>query len=473
MQRPFSLLLYSALALFFALSLWSCATLAPEYARPKAPVAPDWPSGPAYADAEPGAPGAAELEWQRFFVDEKLRALVELALENNRDLRVAALQIERSRAQYRIQRAELVPTVHAVGAALAQRIPASLSPTGDPFIARQYTVGAGVAGYELDLFGRVRSLQDRALEAFLATEQARRSVQISLLSEVAVRYLALGADLERLRLARDTLSAQETSYGLIRRRAELGVASELDLRQAQTSVETARADIARFTAQLAQDRNALELLAGTGLGAELLPAELGAVAVLQDLSPGLPSEVLQGRPDILQAEHELRSANANIGAARAAFFPRITLTTSVGLGSDELSGLFDGGVRTWSFLPQITVPLFTAGANQANLAVAEADREIALARYEKAIQEAFREVADALAERGTLGDQLAAQEALVEAAAVTHRLSDARYRGGVDSYLAVLDAQRALYAAQQNLITVRQARLANRVTLYRVLGGGA
>ncbi|MEW6490706.1 MAG: efflux transporter outer membrane subunit, partial [Thermodesulfobacteriota bacterium] len=446
-MRRASAPLLPALASCLALALWGCATLAPEYARPEAPVAPAWPSGPAYAAVEPGAPAPAELAWQRFFVDEKLRALLELALENNRDLRVAALQLERSRAQYRIQRAELFPAVHAAGAALAQRIPADLSPTGESTIARQYTVGGGVAGYELDLFGRVRSLEHRGLEAFLATEQAKRSVQISLLSEVAVRYLALAADQERLRLARDTLASQEASYGLIRRRAELGIASELDLRQAQTSVETARADIARFTARVAQNRNALQLLVGTGMGPELLPDELGAVTVLQDLSPGLPSEVLQGRPDILQAEHELRSANANIGAARAAFFPRITLTTSLGLGSDELSGLFDGGARTWSFLPQITVPLFTAGANQANLAVAEADREIALTRYEKAIQDAFREVADALAERGTLGDLLAAQEALVEAAAVTHRLSDARYRGGVDSYLAVLDAQRALYAA--------------------------
>lgn len=446
--------------------------MAPDYTRPEAPVAPAWPTGPAYGDAEPGAPAAAELEWQRFFVEERLRRILELALENNRDLRVAALRIDRSRAQYRIQRAELLPTVSAAGAASAQRIPADLSPTGDPSIARQYTVGAGIAGYELDLFGRIRSLEDRALEAFLATGQAKRSVQISLLSEVSLRFLALAADEERLRLARDTLTAQETSYGLIRRRYELGVASELELRQAQTSVETARADIARFTGQVAQDRNALELLAGTGLGPELLPGELGSATVLQDLSPGLPSETLQRRPDILQAEHQLRSAHANIGAARAAFFPRVTLTTSLGLGSDELAGLFDGGARTWSFLPQITVPLFTAGANQANLAVAEADREIALALYEKAIQDAFREVADALAERGTLGDQLAAQEALVEAAAVTHRLSDARYRGGVDGYLAVLDAQRSLYAAQQGLITVRLAQAVNRVTLYRVLGGG-
>jgi multidrug efflux system outer membrane protein len=454
--------------------LWmSGCTMAPTYARPEAPVPASWPSGPAYRSTGAGAPSAAEVKWQEFFVDERLRALVALALENNRDLRVATLNIERSRAQYRIQRAELLPGVNASGSATAQRTPADFSPTGDSLVTHQYTVGAGIAGWELDLFGRVQSLKGRALEQFLATEHARRSVQISLVAELATRYLALGADLERLQLAKDTQISQEAAYGLTKRRFELGVTSELDLRQAQTSVETARVDIARYTAQVAQDQNLLELLVGTGVPAELLPAALGPVTALKDLSPGVPSKVLQRRPDILEAESLLKAANANIGAARAAFFPRISLTTSAGLGSSELSGLFDAGTGFWSFLPQVTVPIFTGGANRASLKAAEVDREIFVAQYENAIQGAFREVADALAQRGTLGEQLAAQDALVEAAAVSYRLSEARYRGGIESYLTVLDSQRALYGAQQNLIAVRLARLTNLVTLYKVLGGGA
>lgn len=464
----------TALLVSSALGLGGCsAALAPTYARPEAPVASAWPSGPSYRSAEAGAPAPADLEWREFFVDEKLQELLALALENNRDLRVAALTIERSRAQYQIQGADLWPKVSASGTAAAQRVSADLSTTGDAVVSHQYTVGAGLAAYEIDLFGRVRSLKERALEQYLATGEARRSVQISLISEVAARYLALGADLERLKLAEETLTAQEASYSLTRRRFELGVASELDLRQAQTSVESARVDISRYTSQIARDRNALELLAGTRIAPELLPAELGTVTAVRDLSPGVPSEVLQRRPDIAQAENQLKAANANIGAARAAFFPRITLTTSAGLGSTELAGLFDGGAGIWSFLPQVTVPLFTGGANRANLEAAEVDRAILVAQYEKAIQGAFREVADALAERGTIGDQVTAQEALVEAAAISYRLSDARYRNGVDSYLVVLDSQRALYGARQGLITARLARLANLVALYKVLGGGA
>jgi multidrug efflux system outer membrane protein len=461
------------LARLLALFCLGGCSLAPTYTRPEAPIAAAWPAGSAYQEVAVGAPAAADLPWTDFFVEAKLRELLRQALENNRDLRVAALQIERSRAQYQIQRADLLPKVNATAAGAVQRVSADLSSTGDAFISRQYTVGAGLAAYELDLFGRVRSLKDRALEQFFATQEARRSVQISLLSDVATRYLTLAGDLERLALAKDTLATQEASYQLAKRRFELGITSELDLRQSQTSVEVARVDIARYTGLIAQDRNALELLVGTGIAPELLPARLGNVTVLQDLSPGVPSTVLQRRPDIAQAERQLQAANANIGAARAAFFPRIALTTSVGLGSDQLAGLFDGGAGTWSFLPQITMPIFAGGANRANLEAAEADRKIALAQYEAAIQRAFREVADALAQRGTVGDQLAAQESLVEAAAASYRLSDARYRGGIDSYLTVLDSQRAMYNAQQNLIAVRLARWQNLVTLYRVLGGGA
>ncbi|MGE5190502.1 MAG: efflux transporter outer membrane subunit [Gemmatimonadota bacterium] len=451
-----------------------CATLAPKYERPAAPIPGAWPSGEAYVPAAAGTGGvsAADLPWSDFFANASLRKVISLSLSNNRDLKAAALAVARSRALYGISRADLFPHVDAAGGSIAARTPGTLTNNGQPVTSREYDVALAVTGYEIDLFGRIRSLKDRALAEYLATEQARRSVQIGLVSEVAARWFALAADRESLGVARETLAVQEKSYELTKRRFEGGVSSELDLRQAQTSVDAARVDIARFTALVAQDRNALELLAGAPVPGELLPAELGEVTEMKELSPGLPSEALLRRPDILEAEEALKGANANIGAARAAFFPRIALTTSVGLASDELGDLFRGSARTWSFAPRISVPIFDAGANRANLKVAEADRDIALARYEKAIQAAFREVADALAQRGTLGDQLAAQQSLVDAAAVTRKLSDARYEKGVDSYLAVLDAERTLYAARQNLIAFRLALLENRVTLYRALGGG-
>ncbi|HML79940.1 AdeC/AdeK/OprM family multidrug efflux complex outer membrane factor [Geobacter sulfurreducens] len=451
-----------------------CATMAPRYTQPAAPVPAAWPEGSAYQQAAAAEKPVADIPWQEFFVDEKLRKLIALTLENNRDLRMAALNIERSRAQYQIRRADLFPQVDASADATFKRQPEGLSATGRADTIDQYSVGLGVSSYELDLFGRVRSLKDQALEQYLATEQARRSVQISLVSEVAVNYLSLAADRERLNLAQETLANQQESYKLTKSRFDAGVSSALDLHQAQTSVDAARVDIARFTTLVAQDINALNLVVGSPVPAELLPPALSAtLTALEDVAPGLPSDVLLRRPDILQAESLLKGANANIGAARANFFPRITLVSSVGFGSDDLAGLFKGDAFTWSFAPRITVPIFTAGANQANLKVAEVDRDIAVARYEKAIQTAFREVADALAQRGTIGDQLAAQQSLTDATAESHKLSQARYEKGVDNYLQVLDAQRALYSAQQNLIGVRLSRLTNLVTLYRVLGGGS
>ena len=455
--------------------LAGCATMAPKYAQPVLPVPAAWPTGAAYKGnaAKPGDPMAAEISWREFFVAPQLQKVIELALANNRDLRVAALTIEKTRALYQIQRAEQFPQIDASAAGSVQRIPADLSGTGQALIARQYSVGLGLSAYELDLFGRVASLKDQALEQFLATEQARRAVQISLVAEVANSWLTLAADRELLKLAKDTLVSQQSSYTLIQHRFEAGASSQLDLRQAQTRVDSARVDIAFFTAQLAQSENALNLLVGTRVPPELLPAKLGSVAVVKELAPGLPSDVLLRRPDILQAEHGLKAANANIGAARAAFFPRITLSSSVGTASAKLTDLFQPGSATWSFVPQISVPLFDAGSNLANLDVAKTERDIAVAQYEKAIQTAFREVADTLASQGTLGDQLAAQQSLTEATADSYRLSEARYDKGVDSYLVVLDSQRSTYSAQQNLISVRLARLANQVTLYKVLGGGS
>lgn len=452
-----------------AIALAGCASLAPEYQRPAAPVAPEWPAAPASAAGQP----AADLAWREFFVDERLRRLIGLALANNRDLRTAALTVERARALYQVQRSEAFPTVNAGASGSVQRLPGDLSGTGEPRIGRSFSVTVGIAAYELDLFGRVRSLNEAALQRYFATEEARRSTQISLVAEVAGAWLALATDLERLQFAQQTLASELKSLDLVRRSHELGVASALDLRQAQISVEAARRDAARLTSLVALDRNALALLAGTPLPADLEPATpLARVTQVDELPAGLPSEVLQRRPDVLAAERELQAANANIGAARAAFFPRIALTASAGTASASLDGLFGAGSGAWSFVPQVTLPIFDGGARRANLQVARADRDLALARYERSIQSAFREVADALAQRSTLAEQLAAQQALVEATRETHRLAQARFERGVDDFLQVLVAQRSLYAAQQALIALRLARDANLVTLYKALGGG-
>ncbi|MEJ2199529.1 MAG: AdeC/AdeK/OprM family multidrug efflux complex outer membrane factor [Desulfuromonadaceae bacterium] len=466
--------LMSKSILALCLLLAGC-TLAPPYERPAAPIAADWPAASVpQAEGAASEPAAAELPWRSFFLDPQLQTILATALEHNRDLRVAVLNIERARAQYRIEGAALFPHIDANADGRGQRLPKDLSGTGAPETVHQYGVSLGFSAYELDLFGRIRSLKEQALEQFLASEQARRSVQISLVSEVAISYLSLAADRERLQLARQTLANQQAAYNLVQSRTEAGIASALDLNQARTSVEAARVEIARLTTLVARDRNALSLLAGTPLADEGLPTALAAESsALQALTPGLPSGVLLSRPDILAAEHLLQAANANIGAARAAFFPRIALTGSIGSGSNELSGLFEAGSRSWLFVPQISLPIFNAGSNRARLQVAQVDRDIAVARYEQAIQTAFREVADALAQGGTIEEQLAAQQALTAAYAESYRLSQARFEQGVDSYLNVLDAQRALYRAQQNLIDTRLTRLANRVTLYRVLGGGS
>lgn len=460
-------------ALLIALS--GCSTMAPTYEQPAAPVPAAWPEGPAYkVEAVKSAEKPmADIPWQEFFIDPQLRKVIALALENNRDLRVAALNIERSRAQYQIRRSDLFPKIDATAAGNKQRQAGGAFGDNPAITIEQYSVGLGVSSYELDLFGRVQSLKDQALEQYLSTEQARRSVQISLVSQVATGYLTLAADMERLQLAKETLANQQESYKLTKNRFEAGVSSALDLNQAQTSVDAARVDIARYTALVAQDENGLNLVVGAPVPAELLPQSLSeTLTSLKEVPPGLPSDALLHRPDILQAENLLKGFNANIGAARAAFFPRITLTGSIGTGSSELSGLFAPGSFIWSFAPRVTLPIFAGGSNVANLKVAEVDRDIAVAQYEKAIQTAFREVADALAQRGTIDEQLTAQQSLADATAESHKLSQARYDKGVDSYLQVLDAQRALYGAQQNLIAVRLTRLANLVTLYKVLGGG-
>jgi multidrug efflux system outer membrane protein len=447
-------------------------TLAPKYTRPAAPVPTEWPKGAAYQETGTATGDAApsELNWREFFPDENMQMVIATALKNNRDLRLAALNVERARALYGIQRAELLPAVNAVGGMTRQRVPADLSSTGKAMTVEQYGVNLGVASWEIDFFGRIRSLKDRALEEFLATDQARRGAQILLISTVANAYLALAADRESLNLASSTLESQEAAYRLIRKRQEVGLASELDLLRVQSQVEVARGDVARYTQLAAQDENALNLLIGSPLPVERLPTGWGSVTPPKELSPGASSELLLQRPDVLAAEHRLKAANANIGAARAAFFPRIALTTAIGTASAELSGLFKAGSEVWSFAPQIVLPIFDARTWSAYDAT-KIDREIAMAQYEKAISTAFRETADALAVRGTINRQITAQQSLVDAFAETYRLSNARYTKGIDSYLSVLDAQRSVYTAQRGLILLQLARLVNSVTFYKILGG--
>ena len=440
----------SLLAVLMAATALAGCTLAPRYERPGLPVGQSWPTPTTSSSA---AVSGADLAWRDVFQDQRLQSVIALALEQNRDLRVAVANIESARAQYRVQRAGLLPTINAVGGGERSRTPASVSAAGQSDVTDQYSVSAGFSAYELDLFGRVRSLSAAALQSYFAVEENRRTVQISLISEVASAYLTLAADQDLLKITQDTLATREAGLDLSRKRFEAGATSELDLRQAQTLTEQARSDAAVARAQVDRDLNALRLLVGADIPAELLPqGELTGVGVLADIPAGLPSDVLVRRPDVRAAEHTLQAQNANIGAARAAFFPRISLTSSAGTISPDLGGLFGAGARSWSFAPQIVLPLFAGGANVANLRGAEAQRDAAVATYEKAIQTAFREVADALAVRATISDRVSAQERLVEAAAVTQRLSQARYDRGVDSYLTLLDAQRTLYSARQTLL---------------------
>jgi multidrug efflux system outer membrane protein len=488
------------LSIALAAVLASACTMIPDYRRPAAPIPENFPevvlpeavaakptdgaeAMPAdsakAAPAEVVEPTATEtaaaapadtIAWRDYFSDPRLREVIALALANNRDLRVAALNIEQARAQYRIRRADLFPAIGVTGSQNAQRLP---DDSGEADVTRIYSATVGFSAYELDFFGRIRSLKAEALETYLGTEEARRSAQISLVAEVANVWLILAYDRERQALARSTYETRLKSHDLTRRSFEAGAVSELDLHQSQTLLQSARADLARYTTFVAQDENALALVVGASVPAELLPDMLtDTVSAVAELPPGVPSEVLTRRPDILQAERTLRAANANIGAARAAFFPRVTLTADAGTASNTLDGLFGGDTGIWSFIPQIRVPIFEAGRLKANLDVAEVQRDINIAQYEKAIQTAFREVADALAERATLAERLDARRLQVEATQASFRLSEARYRGGVDSYLVLLDAQRTLYLAEQELIAVRLIDAANRVALYKVLGGG-
>ncbi|MBN1613926.1 MAG: efflux transporter outer membrane subunit [Deltaproteobacteria bacterium] len=459
--------------IFMALCAGGC-TLAPPYTRPAAPVPAQWPTGAAYEGAvsDASALPASEMAWRTFITDGRLQKVIDMTLDNNRDLRIASLNVERARAYYGIQRAELLPSVGAAGTWYKERIPADLSSSGKAVTVEQYSVDLGVASWEIDFFGRIRSLKDAALEEYLSTDQARHSARLLLITATAQAYLVLAADREALGLVSSTLEAQEAAYDLIKKRYDAGVASELDLRRAQSQRDAARGDIARYTQAVAQDENALDLLAGAPVPPELLPEALDGVAPPKALSPGLSSEALLRRPDILAAEHRLKAANANIGAARAAFFPRIALTTTVGTASADLSGLFKSGSGTWSFMPSISLPIFDARTWSA-YRVTKIEKELSIAQYEKSIQTAFREVADALAARGAIDRRIEAQQSLVDALAEAYRLASLRYEKGIDSYLGVLDAQRSLYGARQGLVGLRLAKISNLVSLYSVLGGAA
>ena len=458
------------------LAFASACSLQPAYERPAAPVAGTFPSGAAYKSAQSGLGGttlpAAEIGWRDFLRDARLQRLVEIALVNNRDLRVAMLNVEQVRAQYRIQRSALFPQVGAFADASRSHTPAGIAASGKASTSQTYEVGVS-ASWEIDFFGRLRSLNDAALQRYFASAYARQAAEILLVSQVADQYLTILAFDEQLQVTQQTTATAQASYDIVKLQFDTGTGTELALRQAQTVVEQAQASYAAQVRGRGQAENALVLLIGQPMPADLPPpVRLGAQPILADIPEGLPSDLLTRRPDILQAEALLKSENANIGAARAAFFPSINLTGNLGTASAALAGLFTAGTTFWSVIPSITLPIFNAGALKANLEVAKVRKDIGIAQYEKAIQTAFREVSDGLAARGTYDDQVAALERYASAQQRALQLSDFRYRNGVDNYLSVLTAQTGYYNAQLSVVATRLQRLTNLVDLYRALGGG-
>lgn len=434
--------------------LAACTDLAPVYTRPE-PAVP--------RAGQPADSPADALAWRGFFSDDRLRDTVALALANNRDLRVAVLNVEKARAVFRQTDAARWPELLATAGSTRSQLGTTT------------TAQLALSSYEIDLFGRLKNLSASAQQAVLASDETRRSTQISLVAEVANAWLTLAADLARQQLAQQTLASQQHTLALMQHRHERGAATGLELAQARSAAESARVDAAAWPATLAQDRDALELLLGTALPDALAPRAgdaQAALSVLVDLPDGVPSEVLLRRPDVRAAEHQLIAAHADIGAARAALFPTITLTAAAGRSSNALSGLFQSGSGAWSYGPAVSLPLFDAGAARAALHQAEVAREVALASYERTVQGAFAEVADALAVRATLGERLTAQQALDDATVRQLELAEVQYHAGSTTMLDLLDAQRTLYAARQSLITLRLAEQGNRIALYKVLGGG-
>lgn len=411
----------------------------------------------------------AEQGYKDFFADPRLLQVIDLALANNRDLRTAALNIQKAQQQYQISENNQLPTIGASGSAVRQ-----VTPSRDPNNPYStYQVGLGLTAYELDFWGRVRSLKDAALDSYLATQSSRDATQISLISQITQTWLNYSYASAQLKLANQTLKVQQDSFNLNKKRFDVGIDSEIPLRQAQISVETARNDVANYKTQIAQAQNLLNLLVGQTVPQNLLPQQqISQITKQSALSAGLPSDLLNNRPDIKAAEYQLSAAGANIGAAKAQLYPTISLTGSAGYASTDLSNLFKAGNAAWSIGPNISLPIFDWGTRKANIKISETDQKIALANYEKSVQSAFREVNDALATRANIGDRLTAQRRLVDATNTTYKLSNARFRAGIDSYLTVLDAQRSAYSAEQGLLLLQQANLNNQVELYKTLGGG-
>jgi multidrug efflux system outer membrane protein len=462
------------------LSLQACTPLVSKYERPELPVQSAYPrtdvgklsSLKAVADVEQKSKKFS-LSWQDFVRDAKLKEIINLALKNNRDLRVVALQVQKAQAQYQVSSADLFPKINATLANTATKTPANLSQSGQVSIMHDYSAGLGFSSYELDMFGRLQSLKDSAFQQYLSTSEAAQTVRVSLIAQVATQYLTLSADRLRLQLAEQTLNAQQQTLEMDKRRFELGVISELDLSLSRSTVESAKVDIAKYKTLVAQDTNLLTLLAGAALPPELLISDFLDTPTVIETPAGIPSDLLAQRPDILDAEHQLIAANANIGAARAAYFPSISMTTFYGTASPALNGLFSARSRSWLFMPQINLPIFDGGRISANLKIAQSNQKIAINLYEKLIQNAFKEVADALALQENIKDELSSQKSLVQATELSLKLSQARYDNGIYSYLNVLDSQRSLYAAKQNLITLMLSSYTNEFTLFKALGGGS
>lgn len=466
-RKPLSILLTA--------TILSGCTMIPDFVRPEfsTSAAQNWNDIPGY-EAPVGKALATQMDWKEFFNSPEFHLVIGTALQNNKDLKTAALNIDEARALYRIERADLLPNVSANGDGTISENTDESSTTGQTYKTELYEANIGIAAYELDLFGKIRSKNEAAINAYFATTQAHEVVRNALIAETANAYLQLLADQKLLSLTQKTLDAQQRTYDILAESLEKGVSTEQDVARAATAVETARVNLHQYSRFVAQDKNALFLLMGTPQDNSILPkTTLDDVAIKNNLDPGLPSEVLLMRPDIKQAEYELLSRNADIGAARAAFFPSITLTGTYGFASQNLGDLFASGAGgAWAFLPQITLPIFQGGRNQANLDLAEIRKEKAVVNYEKAIQTAFREVSDELAARETLDEQLKSQRRLVGAAQKVYDISQARYKSGIDSFLSVLDSQRELYTFQQQEIQIERQRLSNLVNLYKVLGGG-
>ncbi|MBO9353479.1 efflux transporter outer membrane subunit [Bordetella petrii] len=479
----------TALSACLAAMLAGCS-LAPDYQRPESPVPGDWPAQPqvqygsydrptsvgeqpAQAVAPAGAVPAADIGWREFFRDPRLQALIELSLLNNRDLRIAVQRVEEARAQYGVQRGAQWPSIGAGVEGTRQRLPANMSQTGESFVGNSFQAGIGLTTFEIDLFGRLRNLSEAAYQQYLATEQAQRSVHITLVGAVAQAYFTQRAAEVQLDLTRKTLASRQESYDLVKRRFDGGVASELELNQSKGLLDSASADLAQLARVRAQSINALTVLVGTPLPADLpAPAEFGRDQLLATVPAGLPSELLERRPDIMAAENQLKAANANIGAARAAFFPTISLTGMLGFASTSMGSLFEGSQRAWNFTPSLTTPIFAGGSIREGLNLAKARDNIAVAQYEQTIQQAFQEVSDALAGEATYGAQIDALRSLQTSTARTLELSNLRYTNGVDSYLQVQTAQVDFFSAQLGLVQAGLEALNNRVELYKALGGG-